>query len=49
MTVIAATSPLILLSKINAIELLYQFYGEIWITPEVRGELNTNGPFAMPK
>ena len=36
--IIADTSVLIIISKIEALELLYRMYGEVFITPEVADE-----------
>ena len=42
--IISDTSCLIVLSKINGLDILYELFGEIWITEEVSNEFGDNLP-----
>ena len=42
--IISDTSCLIVLSKINALDILRKMFGEIWITEEVSNEFGENLP-----
>ncbi len=42
--IISDTSCLIVLSKINALDILHKLFGEVWITEEVRNEFGDHLP-----